>query len=233
MTPSRGVRTLTAELEAETERVRRFHDHNARHYDAEMAVFERLLVGRGREWVCARARGEVLEIGVGSGRNLPWYPDDVSLTGVDLSRELLALARQRAAKLGRKIDLRLGDAQGLGFPDESFDTVVCTLSLCAIPDPGRAVAEAQRVLRPNGRLVLLEHVRSPVGLMRNLQQRLEPTLVRVACDHLTREPLDDLATAGFEVEELARSKLGIIERVQARNAALESSRRAGERAVSM
>lgn len=198
-----------------------------------MAVFERLLVGHGREWVSARARGDVLEIGVGSGRNLPWYPHDVSLTGVDLSRELLAVARRRAAKLGRTIDLRLGDAQALEFEDESFDTVVSTLSLCTIPDPGRAISEARRVLRADGRLVLLEHVRSDVGLVRNLQQRLEPSLVRVACDHLTREPLDYLAGAGFEVEELARSKLGIIERVQARKGALEPSRLAGDGAVSM
>jgi ubiquinone/menaquinone biosynthesis C-methylase UbiE len=114
----------------------------------------------------------VLELGVGTARNLPFYPRDVTLTGIDLSAEMLVIGRRRAELLGRGADLRLGDAQAPEFPDESFDTVVCTLSLCTIPDPRRAVAEARRVLRPGRRMLLLEHVRSPVGAVRALQRLL-------------------------------------------------------------
>jgi len=129
---------------------------------------------------------------------------------------MLAIGRRRAERLGRRVDLRLGDAQALEFPDESFDAVVCTLGLCTIPEPRRAVAEARRVLRPAGRLLLLEHVRSPVRAVRVVQHLLDPLSVRFAADHLTREPLDGLGTEGFEIERVERSKWGIVERVAAR-----------------
>ncbi len=200
----------------ETERVLRLYEKEAHKYDREMNFFDRLLFAGGREWVCGQARGEVLEIGVGTGRNLPHYRDDVRLTGIELSPAMLEIARARARELGRDVDLRIGDAQALDFGDESFDTVVCTLSLCTIPDDRTAVGEVRRVLRPGGRFLLLEHVRSPVLPIRLGQRLLEPLAVRFEADHLLREPLEHLQAEGFEVEELGRSKLGIVERVAAR-----------------
>jgi ubiquinone/menaquinone biosynthesis C-methylase UbiE len=201
---------------AETERVRRSQDRNAPHYDRQIALFERILFAGGRQWVCGQAHGRVLELAVGTARNLPHYPSDVTLTGVELSPEMLAIGRRRATELAREADFRLGDAQALEFPDDSFDTVVCTLGLCTIPDPRRAVAEAWRVLRPGGQILLLEHVRSPLLPVRVLQRLLEPLSVRFAADHLTREPLDYLRAEGFQVERLERSKWGIVERSSAR-----------------
>src|SRR6058998_833108 len=135
----------------ETERVLRLYEKEARKYDREMNFFDRLLFAGAREWVCAQATGEVLEIGIGTGRNLPHYRDDVRLTGVDLSPAMLEIARARARDLGREIEPRVGDAQAPEFPDESFDTVVCTLSLCTIPNDHAAVGEVRRMLRPGGR----------------------------------------------------------------------------------
>jgi ubiquinone/menaquinone biosynthesis C-methylase UbiE len=206
----------TRDNAAETERVRKLQDREAPRYDRNISLFERILFGGGRRWVCEQARGQVLELAVGTARNLPYYPADVALTGIELSPEMLAIARRRTEQLGRRVDLRVGDAQALEFPDESFDTVVCTLGLCTIPDPRRAVAEARRVLRPGGRVLLLEHVRSPVGAVRAIERLLEPLAVRLAADHLTREPLDYLRDEGFEIERLERSKWGIVERVSAR-----------------
>jgi len=201
---------------AETERVRLLQDREAPRYDKNIAFFERLLFADGREWVCEQAHGDVLELAVGTARNLPHYPPDATITGIELSEQMLAIARSRAQELGRELELRLGDAQTLEFPDESFDTVVCTLALCTIPDARRAVAEARRVLRPGGHTLLLEHVRSPLLAVRLLERLLEPLAVRFAADHLTREPLDYLAAEGFQIERLERSKLGIVERVRAR-----------------
>jgi ubiquinone/menaquinone biosynthesis C-methylase UbiE len=203
----------------ETERVRRIQDKTAPRYDRQISFFERILFGGGREWVCSQAEGEVLEIAAGTARNLPFYPADVRITAIELSPEMLAIARRRAEEVGRPADLRLGDAQALDLPDESFDTVVCTLGLCTIPDHRRAVSEAGRVLRPGGRLLLLEHVRSPAPIVRAAQRLLEPLTVRFEGDHLLREPLDALAAEGFEVERLERSKWGIVERVAARKLA--------------
>ena len=122
----------------------------------------------------------------------------------------------KAAPAFAVVDLRLGDAQELELADQSFDTVVCTLALCTIPNPASAVAEAYRVLRPGGRYVAFEHVRSPALAVRAVQRALDPVSVRFAGDHLVREPLDYLRQAGFETEQPERSKWGIVERVIAR-----------------
>jgi ubiquinone/menaquinone biosynthesis C-methylase UbiE len=204
------------ERTAETERVRRIQDKEAPKYDRRIGFFERALFGGGREWVCSQARGDVLEIAAGTARNLPHYPSDVRLTGVELSPEMVAIARRRQKELGREADLRVGDVQQLQFGDESFDTVVSTLSLCTIPDDREAVREAYRVLRPGGRFLLLEHVRSPRLPVWLVQRLLDPLAVRFAADHLVREPLDHLAAAGFEIERLERMKWGIVERIAAR-----------------
>jgi len=216
MRVSKGAPATDAARSQETERIRRLQDKEAGRYDRQISFFERILFGGGREWVCSRAQGEVLELAAGTGRNLPFYPDGLKLTAVELSPEMLAIARERAERLSHGADLRQGDVQDLDLPDESFDTVVCTLGLCTIPDPQRAIAEARRVLRPGGRLLLLEHVRSPSTPVRAVQRLLDPLAVRFEGDHLTREPLDYLDAEGFEVERLERSKWGIVERVVAR-----------------
>lgn len=200
----------------ETERVRRIMDKEAPRYDRQMNFFDRALFTGGREWLIGGVEGEVLEIAVGSGRNLPLYAQDTKLTAIELSPEMLKLARERADEAPAEVDLRIGDAQALELPDESFDTVVCCLALCTIPDPSRAVREAYRVLRPGGRFRALEHVRSPARLVRGVQRAIDPLSVRFAGDHVVREPLEYLRPAGFEIELLERSKWGIVERVVAR-----------------
>jgi ubiquinone/menaquinone biosynthesis C-methylase UbiE len=200
----------------ETERVRRYYERIAHRYDEYVGYFEKLLVGDGRRWVCSQAVGDVLELAIGTGRNLPYYPSEVRLTGVDLTPAMIKLARQRANALGRTVDLRVGDAQAVDFPDARFDTVVATLALSSIPDERQALEEARRVLRSGGRLLLLEHVRSPHLAVRLLQRLLDPLFVHCYGDHLLREPLDHLAAVGFVVERVERSKGGVIERLVAR-----------------
>ncbi len=102
---------------SETERIRRLQDKTAPRYDRSMGRWEKVLFGGGRQWVCSQAIGDVLEIAIGTGRNLPYYSSDVRLTGVELSPKMLEIARKRAADLGREVDLRLGDAQALDFSD--------------------------------------------------------------------------------------------------------------------
>jgi ubiquinone/menaquinone biosynthesis C-methylase UbiE len=204
----------------EAERIRRFYEKAAGRYDKQMRFWDRVLdFAGGRRWVCSQATGDVLEIGIGTALNLTYYQDGIRLTGIEFSPDMLELARERAKELGREVELRAGDAQALEFPDGSFDTVVCTLALCTIPDDRKAVAEARRVLRPGGRLLLLEHVRSPLLPIRAGQRLLEPLTLRFEADHLLRDPADYLAQEGFEIEALERSKWGIVERVAARKSA--------------
>ena len=202
--------------QSETERVREIFDESAAQYDKGMAFNEKLLFGDGRAWACSQARGQVLEIAIGTGLNLPFYPANVEITGIEISPAMLEIARRRAQSLGRQVKLMVGDAQSLPFPDQCFDTVVCTIALCSIPDERKVVAEAWRVLRPGGRFVALEHVRSPNIIVRGLERLLESYTVRKQADHLLREPLETAQAAGFSIEYLKRQKLGIVERLIAR-----------------
>jgi ubiquinone/menaquinone biosynthesis C-methylase UbiE len=205
----------SGDIAAETERVREIQGKEAPRYDRQISFFERALFGGGREWICSQAQGDVLELAAGTLRNLPHYPQGVRLTAVELSPEMAAIGRKRAQEVGRPIDLRVGDVQKLDFPDESFDTVTCTLGFCTIPDTTTAAREAFRVLRPGGGLLLLEHVRSPVRAVRGVERLLEPLFIRFMADNLTREPLDYLPGVGFEIDEIERSKWGIVERLRA------------------
>ena len=197
-------------LADETERVCHLQDKQAPRYDRQISFFERILFAGGREWVCSQARGKVLELACGTARNLPFYPHDVELTGIELSPAMLTIAQRRAQDLARPADLRLGDAQSLEFPDASFDSVTCTLGFCTIPDTRRAAAEALRVMRPGGQLLMLEHVRSHARAVRVGQRLLEPLAVRFEADHLLREPIDYLPSVGFEIELVERSRWGIV-----------------------
>jgi len=193
----------------------RYWDKHASRYDREMDFWDRHLFGASRPWACGRAAGDVLEVAIGTGRNLPYYPDGVRLTGVDLSAQMLGIARDRAAALGLPADLRPGDAQWLDFGDGSFDTVVCTLGLCAIPDDQRAISEMARVLRPGGRLLLVDHVAARPAVLRALQWLYERLTIPLAGEHFRRRPLTHVRDLGFRIDQVERFRLGIVERLAA------------------
>lgn len=185
-----------------------------------MRACERRFIGTDhRPWACARAEGRTLEVAVGTGLNLPHYPPGIELTAIDFSPGTLELARERVLEAGLGVELLVDDAQNLSFPDESFDSVVCTFSLCNIPDERRAVQEMKRVLRPGGRLVLVDHIRSSSRVVRGIQHVIEFFSKRIDGDHMLRRPLEHVIAEGFEIEERHRMKLGIIERVGARKPA--------------
>ena len=198
------------------DRVRRIYNESAAGYDRKIKLPERLLFGSGRQWATGLAGGRTLEVATGTGRNLPYYGTHIALTAIDLSEGMLALARQRAAVLGREVDFHVADAQALPFDEGSFDTVLATLALCSIPDDSAGVAEMARVLEPGGRLVLLEHVRSPLAPVRAVQRVLEPLFLKFEADHLLREPERRVREAGLRIEHCERSKLGLVLRLVAR-----------------
>jgi ubiquinone/menaquinone biosynthesis C-methylase UbiE len=129
---------------------------------------------------------------------------------------MLALARQRAADLGIEADLRVGDAQALPFEDATFDSAVCTLSLCTIPEPATAIGEMRRVLRPGGLLLLLDHIGSSWWPIWAVQRVLEQFTIRSAGEHMTRRQLPLVLAAGFEIVETRRRKAGTVEHIAAR-----------------
>src|SRR5262245_41895451 len=180
-----------------------------------MQFIERMLFGDSRDWACSQASGDVLEVAVGTGLNLDAYPHDVRLTGSDLSEQMLAIARIRAAESGRDVELRQGDAHALPFADGSFDTAVCTLGLCAIPDIDTALDEMTRVLRPGGKLIRVDHVASASRIARGIQRTLELITVPMASEHVLRRPRTMVEQRPFTMERAGRFKLGLVERLVA------------------
>jgi ubiquinone/menaquinone biosynthesis C-methylase UbiE len=200
----------------ELERRRRQYAREAPRYDRQADLAERWLLGsEHRGWACSRATGETLEVALGTGLNLPEYPTDVRLTGLDLTPEMLALARRRALDEGVPVALCEGDVQAMPFADATFDTVVCTWAMCSVPDERAAILEMKRVLRSRGLLILVDHIRSSVAPIYWLQRLMELAPTRNE-DELTRRPLEHVVAAGFTIEARDRSRAGVVERLVAR-----------------
>jgi ubiquinone/menaquinone biosynthesis C-methylase UbiE len=191
----------------ETERIRRLYDDRAATYDRSLGIVEQLLFGRFRQAYGALLTGETLEVGVGSGLNIPFYSPDVTrAVGVDLSREMLRYAVERASHLGIPFALVQADAEALPFPNATFDTVAISLALCTIPDPSKALLELGRVCRPRGRIVMLEHVRSTARPLAAVQRALSPLNERAIGCHLDRDTFDLARSLGFSIDQI-RSRL--------------------------
>jgi ubiquinone/menaquinone biosynthesis C-methylase UbiE len=195
--------------------VRGLYDRYAARYDRDTAFYDRLMLGDGRAWACGPVRGRVLELAVGTGRNLACYPPAAKLVGVDISRGMLDLAVARARARDLPVGLVQADAHALPFASGSCDTVVCTLGLSSIPDPAAAIAEAFRVLRPGGTLRLVGHVPGRYRAVVAVQRLLERQSVRLTGDRQTRPVLPLLVAAGFVIGARHRSRLGVIERLVA------------------
>jgi ubiquinone/menaquinone biosynthesis C-methylase UbiE len=202
---------------SETERIRRIYGERALTYDQSIGVTERFALGPFRKAFGAHLRGETIEVGIGSGLNLPFYTAAVTrAVGVDLSPEMLALAQSRAEALALPIELLEGDAESLPFPDGSFDTAAVSLALCTIPDPVRGLRELARVCRPEGRVVMLEHVLSPLAPVALAERLLSPFQERTLGCHLDRETIDVARRLGFEIIEEQRRLFGVFRLVLAR-----------------
>lgn len=196
-------------------RAQQVWDRQAAHFDRQMGFWEGVLFEGDREWACSQARGDVLEVAVGTGRNLSHYPPGVRITGIDLSPAMLAHARRRAQEIRADAQLREADAEELPFDDASFDTVVCTYSLCSIPDPQQALKEIARVLRPGGSLILAEHVASPNRYVRAVQWLMHQVTYRLALEHMLRRPQVMVAVADLRPVHTKRRKAGIVLRMLA------------------
>lgn len=178
-------------------------------FDRMEAIMEVLGLRRWRRGLVREATGRVLEVAAGTGRNFPFYPEGIDLTAVDISPGMLAVARARARKIGRPVDLIIADAERLPFPDHAFDTVVSTMSVCTFPDPVTALREMGRVCRPGGRILLLEHGRSSVGWIGRWQDRRADRNAQYVGCHWNREPYELAREAGLQPIKARRRLLGI------------------------
>jgi ubiquinone/menaquinone biosynthesis C-methylase UbiE len=187
--------------EKATEQTRARYQRIAPVYDAmEILAERRYSDWRERLWSLVEGSA-VLEVGVGTGKNLPFYPEDVQVTAIDLAPRMLQRARQRARELEVDVDLRLDDAQDLDFADDTFDDIVSTFVFCSVPDPVLGLQELARVAKPGGRLLLLEHVRSDIAVLGTLMDAFDP-LVQLIGPHINRRTVQNVRGSGWQVERV-------------------------------
>jgi ubiquinone/menaquinone biosynthesis C-methylase UbiE len=160
--------------------------------------------------------GRVLEVGVGTGRNLAHHPPQSEVTAIDISPKLLAKAARKARKKGRPVELGLMDAQRLAFGDGSFDSAAATFVFCSVPDPLVGLAEVRRVLKPGGRLLLLEHVRLRNRILGWLMDRLNPMFVRLSGANINRDTVGNVTRGGFEIVAVDSHMGGLVKLIEAR-----------------
>ena len=191
------------------------YDRFARWYDWVEGIPELLGVNRLRYRMLQRASGRVLEVAIGTGKNLPYYPRDCRIIGADVSKEMLAVAQKRASRLQLDISLLLADAEALPFSDKTFDTVVSSLSTCTFPNPVLALQEMARVCRPEGKILLLEHGRSDREWFGRFQDRTAERHAKQLGCHWNRKPLDLVGGAGLKINKTKRVFFGIFNQIEA------------------
>jgi ubiquinone/menaquinone biosynthesis C-methylase UbiE len=188
----------------------------ARWYDLVEGIPDLLGVRKLRQRLLQQASGKILEVAVGTGKNLPYYPRSSQITAVDLSGKMLNIARKRANRLSLNVAFMVTDAEALPFSDKSFDTVVSSLTTCTFPNPVIALQEMVRVCRTEGKILLLEHGRSDHEWLGRWQDSRSDRHARQLGCHWNREPLKLVREAGLRVVTAHRTFFGIFHVVEAK-----------------
>jgi ubiquinone/menaquinone biosynthesis C-methylase UbiE len=180
-------------------------------------LVERSRYSKWRELLWSKVEGnKILEVGVGTGKNFPYYPSDVEITAIDFSEKMLGRATEKAKNQGIEITLQQMDVEGLSFEDNIFDTAVATFVFCSVPDPIKGLREIKRVCKPGGKVLLLEHVLSANHFFAFLMNMVNPLVVRTMGPNINRKTVENVANSGLNVEKVTDLAAGIFKLIEAR-----------------
>lgn len=194
-----------------TDTIRRRYNRIAFLYDFMELPMERLRFAAWRSRLRDRITGpRALEVGVGTGKNIPFYPDGVSVTAIDFSSRMLARAQVVARRCNKQIDFHEMDVQRLDLPAHCFDTLFATFVFCSVPDAVLGLTELRRVCKPGGRLLLLEHMRPGNFWLGMLFDALNPLTVRMTGANINRRTIENIKKAGWKIELAQRLSLDIV-----------------------
>jgi ubiquinone/menaquinone biosynthesis C-methylase UbiE len=200
-----------------TELAKRRYDRIASLYDLMEGLIERSRYNKWRELLWSKVEGtHILEVGVGTGKNFPYYPADAEITAIDFSQKMLKRAKYRASKQKVKVRLQQMDVQHLEFDANTFDTAVTSFVFCSVPDPVRGLMEIERVCKPGGKIVLLEHVLSANRILGWLMNLANPVVVRIVGANINRRTEENVIKSGLVIEQVTDLGGGIFKLIEAR-----------------
>lgn len=197
--------------------LQRIYDGFAPVYRRETILVDYLLgLRKLRRALMQNASGKILDVACGTGENFPFFSPEDDIIAVDLSPGMLSIARERANRLGLKINYQVMDAEELKFPDGYFDVVISAMSTCTFPDPIRALQEMKRVIKDDGRILLLEHGRSRWDIFARYQDRSAKNHFAMAGCRWNQEPIELIEKAGLEIISQEDKTLGVFHAIIAK-----------------
>jgi len=200
-----------------TELAKRRYNRIAPLYDLMEGLVERSRYSKWRKLLWSKVEGtHILEVGVGTGKNFPYYPADAEITAIDFSKKMLKRAQDKASKQKLKVRLQQMDVENLEFEDDTFDTVLASFVFCSVPDPVRGLIEIERVCKPGGKIALLEHVLSANRILGWLMNLANPLVVRMVGANINRRTVENVSKSGLVVEQITDLGAGIFKLIEAR-----------------
>lgn len=200
-----------------TEAARKRYNRIAPMYDFLEGLVERSRYSRWRKLLWSKAEGNrILEVGVGTGKNLPYYPVDAEITAIDFSEKMLDRAKKKAKNMGLEVKLLQMDVQDLSFEDNTFDTVAASFVFCSVPDPVKGLMEVRRVCKPEGKVLLLEHVLSANHILAFLMNLVNPIVVSTMGPNINRKTVENVANSGLKLEKVTDLAAGIFKLIEAK-----------------
>ena len=203
-------------MKANSDQIKHRYNRIAPFYDVLEGILEKLFFRRWRKILWKKVNGEhILEVGVGTGKNFPYYPTDAHITALDFSEDMLEQAKKKRLRNTIKIELELMDVQSLCYADNSFDTVIATFVFCSVPLPIKGLQELHRVCNPGGQVLLLEHVLSSKPFMAKMMHFMNPLVVSLIGANINRKTVKNVQACGFEKVLLDPASKDMVKIIQA------------------
>jgi ubiquinone/menaquinone biosynthesis C-methylase UbiE len=200
-----------------TEAAKKRYNRIAPVYDFMEGLAEKSLYSGWRELLWSKVEGNrILEVGVGTGKNISYYPANTEVTAIDFSEKMLSRATEKAKKQRIKVDLQQMDVQNLSFEDDTFDAVVATFVFCSVPNPTKGLKEIGRVCEPGGKVLLLEHVLSANRILAFLMNLVNPVVVRAMGPNINRKTMENVANSGLKADKVIDLAAGIFKLIEVR-----------------
>ena len=200
-------------MNKETEIIKKRYNRASTFYDIMEAPMEAMALKSWRVDAMKELKGKVLEIGVGTGKNIEYYTEGLDITAIDFSEKMLEKAKKKAILHNKKINLLLMDAQQMEFANDTFDTVFTTCVFCSVPDPVKGLLEIMRVCKPGGKIVMIEHVRSEKKVLGIIMDILNPLVVNFYGANINRRTLENINKAGYSKVEVTNLYKDIVKKI--------------------